>query len=45
LQVVGPLAGNTSLTVEEFYKDAKMLELIGGTTERQKVLIGNELGI
>jgi alkylation response protein AidB-like acyl-CoA dehydrogenase len=45
LQVVGPLAGDASLIVEEFYKDAKMLELIGGTTERQKVLIGNELGI
>lgn len=45
LQVVGPLAGSTSLSIEEFYKDAKMLELIGGTNERQKVLIGNELGI
>jgi alkylation response protein AidB-like acyl-CoA dehydrogenase len=32
-------------SVERFYRDSKMIELIEGSNEQQKILIVKELGI
>jgi alkylation response protein AidB-like acyl-CoA dehydrogenase len=45
IQVLGPLNVESNSSVERFYRDSKMIELIEGSNEQQKILIVKELGI